>query len=493
MRVLLVKPFFQMFPAELPVLVNEPLGLEYLASVTRKEHDILIYDCIAEGYKSYKKIISGDMQLIQIGTDIISIKKKIKTFNPDVVGVTASFFSQMPSTLSITKAVKDIDNSIITLMGGPYPSSYEEKTLKKDPNLDIMAYGEGEMTFKHLLDNKFENLEKIRGIMYRKKNKIVRNKPQNIITNLDEIPFPSRDMVPLKVYSRFLGPKKRFILKAVDNLIDFPVFGDFILKYYGDYIYSKSKGPRFPISSMITSRSCPNRCTFCAIHNVWGMRYRMRSAENVLNEMEMLSNEYNIREISILDDNFTVSKKRAIDICKGIKERKLDMTFQLPSGVYIPTLDRELLTWLKRAGLTKIYFGIESGNQKILDKVVRKRIDLKQTKKIIKLSKEVGLETNAFFILGMPGETKKTMLDTIKFAYKSKLDNARFHIYQPFPGTYLYDYALKRGYITKEFSLDKLRVRTPVPVIKTKDFTPNDVLDMKKIAKDMFSKKVQST
>ena len=133
-------------------------------------------------------------------------------------------------------------------------------------------------------------------------------------------------------------------------------------------------------------------------------------------------------------------------------------------------------------GLREIYFELENGNQEVLNKLIKKNLNLEHAKKIIKLSHEVGLRTCAFFILGYPGETKETMIDTIRYAYETELDSARFHIFQPLPNSEIYQYALDHHYIDKEFDLSFLRMRTARPVIKTEHFTPQDVLDIKDVA-----------
>lgn len=477
-KILLIRPFLKMLPQELPVTFQEPLSLEYLASVVRDDHDVSIYDCLAEGYKNIK---IEDTGYVRIGVNTEDIQKKIRRYKPVVVGITSSFFSQALNTIEITKAVKETDSSIRTILGGPYPSLYQEKTFEIDQNLDIIVYGEGEITFKQLCDNEFGNLKDIKGIIYRENEAIIKNPPQYIIHNLDEIPFPSRDLVPFKIYSRHivLGDKRKLISKLIDELFEIPFLNT---------IYSKIIS-QHNISSMLTTRGCPNHCTFCSIHGVWGHKYRMRTAENILDEMEILANQFGIKYILMVDDNFTLSKKRTIKVCKGIKERGLDISFRLSSGAYIPSLDREVLTELKNAGLDTIRLPIESGNQEILDNVVCKKLKLDQVKDVIKICNEIGLKTRGFFILGMPGETKETMYDSIKFAATSGLDTVRFFVYMPIPGTPMYDYALENDYIVEKLSLDRIRVEIDNPTIKTEAFSPEDVLEIKKLGEKMMAEK----
>lgn len=478
-NMLLLRPFLRLHTQDIvPMDFSEPLALEYLASVIRERHEVSIYDCIAEGYKK----ITLNKDWIDFGADVKSIKKVIEEKMPDAVGITVLCNSQAQVTFEVTKAIKAVDNNILTILGGAYASSYQEKALEYDQNLDIIVYGEGELTFKQLCDNGFKNLKEVNGIIYKKNNKIIKNPPRERIKNLDTIPFPSRDLVPFKIYSRVFGPRKKFIHKVIDKLIKISSIEKWYLK-----IRSRPK------AWILTSRGCPNKCTFCSIYNVWGHKYKMRSAKNVLDELEWLVNQYDVRHVAFVDDNFTVSKKRAIDICKGIRERKLDLSIEVPSGVYIPPIDKELLIELKNTGLSQLTLPIESGNQKVLDNVITKKIKLSQVKNVIKLCKEVGIHTQGFFILGLPGETKETMHDTIRFASTSGLDLARFYIYMPIHGSKLYDYALEKGYISDNFSLDKLRIDTDFPSIRTEEFSQEDVLEIKEMGEKLmklFSYKV---
>lgn len=479
MKILLVRPFFDLQQEEVPIFLYEPLGLEYLAAVC-KNHTVEIYDCLAEKPNKFR----NERCLIRVGADEGDLKKRIKKFRPDIVGISALFFSQVPNVTKITELVKEFDADILTVIGGSYPSSFKEKVFENDPHLDVAVIGEGEQTFVDLADN-LKNLSAVKGIIYRDNGKIVANPPRDVILDLDSIPLPNRLSVKMRNYSRYAGPKENVRARIKDVLHQTPLINKLYYKM-NDYL---KKEMRFPVASIITSRGCPNRCTFCSVHNLWGQIYRMRSAKNVLTEIEILVKEYGVREINIVDDNFTVSKSRAVEICEGIVEKGLDIRLALPSGVFLPSVDREVLSSLKKAGTQEIYFAIENGNQEFLRNVIKKNINLKQAKEMIKMSKELGLRTNSYFILGYPGETKQTMIDTIRFAYESGLDRSRFHIYQPFPHTEIYDHALSRGYIQPCLDLGELRMKTHMPQVKTENFLPQDVLDLKNIASKIFKER----
>ncbi|MDP2947023.1 MAG: cobalamin-dependent protein [Nanoarchaeota archaeon] len=264
MRVLLIRPFIDLQSNEVPLVLYEPLGLEYLAAMADKEHVVQIYDCLSE---KPNKFIKNDY-LYRIGANLNDIREKILNFKPEAVGISALFFSQAPAIAEITKLIKELYPQIFTVIGGSYPSAFKEEVFKNDPNLDIVVIGEGEYVFADLLNN-FWNLDKVKGIIYKSGNKIISNPPGNPILNLDSLPFPRRSLVKMQTYSRFAGPKenKRAIIK------DFILRTPFLNKVYYKVNDRLGKNTRYPIASIITSRSCPNQCTFCAIHNLWGHKY----------------------------------------------------------------------------------------------------------------------------------------------------------------------------------------------------------------------------
>ncbi len=476
-RILLIRSFYTLLKQELAIDVNEPLGLEYLAAMLKNNgYNVKILDCLVENWKKFSKIDN----MYHLGITEDQVKEKISKLNPNVVAVTSQFSSQHENANKIINIAKEIDKNIVTIIGGSHPSTSPIKTIKENPNIDFLVYGEGELTFVDLLDH-LDNPEKVEGIVYRKNKKIKKNKPRPLIKDIDSIPFPDRDLVPLKEYSNFFLPKLRkyFLNKP---LADWPIIPK-LYYYYGKFneIF-RNKKPRLPVSSIISSRGCPNDCYFCAIHKVWGNTYRMRSAKNVLEELTILSKKYGVKEIFIEDDNFTVSKKRTIEICKGVIERKLDLTFNARSGIYPNTMDKEVLYWMKKAGFYRLMFGIESGSQRVLSKVIHKRIDLINVRKIIKLANNMGFITGGWFILGMPGESINDMKETIKFASTSNLKYKRYHICQPLPGTKVFEISKKNNYISKNLKLSQLRMRPDKPIIKTEQFTPEDVIEMKKLS-----------
>lgn len=486
MKTLLINPFYIVPGSWMPGGgIGEPLALEYLAAVTATDHKVRILDCIGEFPYQYKALPNN---MFHVGASLGQIRTIITNWHPDIIGVTSPFTTQIPAVYSIMDLVKEIDKSIITVVGGCAVSCYPVQTLEENKNINIVVVGEGELTFKELLDREAESLDKIDGIVYRNGDQIIINSPRQLIENLDEIPFPRRDLIPFKYYSmpRILADAPMH--ERVKIIIDWLRFGKHRTKTLFNKVYKSlsrhdflapfwklSYGPR---ANILTSRGCPFSCSFCAIRNVWGHTYRMRSAENVLDEITLLYEKYNVRHFGIEDDNFNVSKKRTIAICKGIIDRGLDVTFRADSGVYLSTCDEETLSLMKRAGFHELYFGIESGNQEILKTVINKKINLKQVEGVARLCKKLGIVSGGFFMIGVPGETKETMEETVKFAIDSELDRIRMYTYQPFSGSKLYEDCKKNRWIPDDFDDSKALIFDSKAYVQTKDFSPEDVTEI---------------
>jgi len=466
-----------------PRFINEPLGLEYLAAYLRNDHQVEILDAVAQGWNKYW-LVEENPEMIYQGLNLKEIIKKINQSQPEVIGITWLFSTQNDCVNATIKAIKQTNKKIITVVGGPYPSANSKQILKDNHHLDIVIYGEGEITFKELLDKEIKDLENIQGIAFRENGQIKINPPRPLIENLDKLPLPARDLVPYQnyakqnlyafIYNRLnrwgINPQKNKSL--TDKLSSLP----FLEKFYYQLHNQKRKNDLLPKADIVSSRGCPNHCTFCAIHNIWQHKWRMHSAENVLQEIDWLVNNYGIRHINFQDDNFNASKKRTIEICQGLIKRKYNLTILAPAGAFIPTLDEEILTWLKKAGLNNLRMSIESGNQEILNKIIKKRIDLNQIKPIVQICKKLGIKTEGAFMFGIPGETIQTMQDTLNFARKMKFDRIKKFIFQPFPNTELYDICVKNNYLTKDYDPRKIYVTGNKCYVKTEEFSPEDVI-----------------
>ena len=214
--------------------------------------------------------------------------------------------------------------------------------------------------------------------------------------------------------------------------------------------FEKGKGHNIPevepCTQIITSRGCPYKCTFCALGNHWGKRQRKRSPENVLKEIRYLVDNYGIKEVHFEDDNLTSDKERALKIFHGIKEMNFDLKWNAPSGLSVAHLDEELLYAMKDSGCYSISLAIESGDEDVLKRLMHKPVSLTRAKKVVSLARNCGLLVKAFFMLGYPGETKKTIQKTIDFAKILELDWSFFFIATPVPHTPMWNTCVENGY-----------------------------------------------
>jgi anaerobic magnesium-protoporphyrin IX monomethyl ester cyclase len=481
MKLLLIRPPFAVEKFYFPRFINESLGIEYLTSFLKRHHQIETIDAMAEAWNEYWKLDDYPETIFQ-GLKPKELIKRISDYKPDAIGLSWLFSTQNNSIHLIVKTIRKFSKTIPIIVGGAQVSASPVQTLRENPGIDIVVYGEGETTMKEILDNGIQNLEKINGIAFRKNREIILNPPRKLIENLDELPFPERNPVYYRNYSRqfiyeafYLRLKKLLSnennIRISSKLSALPLIDKI---YYG--IHNKKNRKKLPSGDMVTSRGCPNHCTFCAIHNIWGHKWRMRSAHNVLEEIDLLVRKFGVKHINFQDDNFNVSKERTIEICKGIVKNKYNITLLAPAGAFVPTLDEEVLTWLKKAGLNQLRMSIESGNQDILYNVIKKNIDLKTVKIVVDICKKLKISTEGAFIFGIPGETIETMKDSLKFAQETGFDRVVKFIFQPFPNTELYDICVQKGYLTKDYDPRKLYITGNKSFIKTNEFSPEDVL-----------------
>lgn len=433
------------------VSVFFPLGIAYIASYleTHGDYEIEVLDALIEGdVHEGRSIDEGNS--IRYGLTDDEIEEYVKDCAPDVVGVSCLFAAIEKDAINVCRIVKKVNSDIVTVVGGAHAGAVAFDLIDRRKEIDFVIQGEAEIVFHELIlaiesGSGFKELD---GIAYRQGDTSLLQPKTKYIENLDSLPFPARHL--------------------------------FDVEKYFEKASAHGTNKLFPYTQMITSRGCPFNCTFCALGNHWGKKQRMRSAKNVLDEMEYLIKTYGVREIHFEDDNLTADKKRALEIFDGIIERKFDIIWVVPSGMAVAALDEELLRKMKESHCYSVTLAIESGNQWVVSKLMRKPVNLKNVPDLVKTIKKVGLEAKAFFIIGYPDETKETIWQTVNFARELELDWAVFSIASPIPNTEMFKTCIEKGYF-KEEEFDVVR-SFHTSIINTPEFTTQELAEIREEA-----------
>ena len=428
MKILLTTATRQKHPAMIKVIekvftVSEPLGIAYLASVLKQEgYDIEVLDSIAEGYTS------DDLRDFLLGKDYNIIG--ISTYTPD--------WHIVRKNMSLIRELLPASKIVV---GGPHVNSMIKIGLGKDlfeesGCLDVAAYGEGEQTLLEITRAIAEKkaFDNISGILWKDDHGDIHvNRQRELIKDINTIPFPALELLPLSKYQR-----------------------------------TPSSYKKTPVRSILTARGCPYSCVFCD-RGAFGASVRKRAVDNVMREVDRLVIEFKAKELRIWDDVFTMDEKLTVQICNELK--KYNLIWSCNGRVNM--INQNMLKAMKAAGCWSIDFGIESGNDRIL-KVINKRFTSSKASESIRMAKKAGIEVRAFFILGFPEETIETIQDTINFALSNDIDYATFYLPQAYPGTKLYEIAKNEmaldidfsnylitgkipSYINKNIGLDKIQ------------------------------------
>jgi len=432
------------------------LGLAYVAAVIGEKHEVSIIDARGEGWKNVREI-DGKYFL---GLGYEEIARKVEKLSPDMVGITVPFSIVAQRAFEVADVVKSVNKDIVTILGGPHPSIRPVECVSH-PSVDFSVIGEGERTMVELTRvverGACNELKDVRGIAYKKNGRSMMTSPRNPIQELDSIAFPARHLLPMDAYLE--AAREGFAPRA---------------RLHNSY----------PWATMITSRGCPYHCTFCSIHISMGRKFRARSPENVINEIEELVHGFGIRLIDFEDDNLTLDKKRIEHICELIMKRGLDIEWFTPNGVRADTLDENLLRKMQRSGLKQIWVAPESGVQRVVNEVIEKNLNLKKVDDAVILCKKLGIEVGCFFVIGSIGETKADIKATLSYARKLKKLGAHdlsFAIATPYYGTELYEQGRKLGYLRKTLSDEVLSVEEPS--IETPEFTAEEIREFHKEGK----------
>ncbi|MFX0023370.1 MAG: B12-binding domain-containing radical SAM protein [Candidatus Hermodarchaeota archaeon] len=385
--------------------IYPPLGIAYIASYLKKyNYDVSILD-------------SKVLNLTTAETKDRILKEK-----PDIVGIT-SMTPIIKGALEAAKLVKEVSNNIITVIGGPHISVFPKETLSYD-FIDFGIYGEGEHTMLELVNSihNGKDFSNITGLVYKRNKKVYINQPA-LVENLDELPFPSRDLLPVEKYHCVISKK--------------------------------------PFTTMMTSRGCPFKCSFC-FKGPSDKKIRYRSANDVVNEIEHCIEKYKVKTIMFYDDTFNLNKNHVKNICNIMIERGIDVEWEAPARVDL--VNEKILRLMKRAGCVRLRYGVESGNDEILA-LMNKRITVRKVEEVFRTTKKNGIKTFAYFMIGYITEDEKTIRNTINFAKKIDPDWIMFNVVTPLPLTDLHELCVEKGKIGqnywKDFVLNKTNERLP--------------------------------
>lgn len=347
--------------------------------------------------------------------DLEKLIKKILKTDPKVVAFHITSLTY-PEVRNCLEQIKNENEDIIKIAGGPLASMYPE-IVAGNPNIDFVIRNEGEITLHELLTKieKDGNIKDIQGISYKKGKKIIHNMQRPFIEDLDGLPLPARHLIDMSKY-----PRRELFFDA------------------------------YPVDALGTSRGCPFNCKFCSSDRYMFYRtYRFRSAKNIVDEIELLIEKYKTKGLYFREDLFTVNKKRLFEICDEIKIRKIDIPWLCESRV--DTVSKEKLKKMKSAGCEAIWFGCESGSQKVLDSI-NKEITVSQIENAFKWCREVGITTGAAFVIGFPNDTIEDINKTMDLARRIRPNYAWARIYIGSPRSPIYEEVIKKKYYRKDYS-----------------------------------------
>ena len=457
MKVLLVNPnrTFAMQGGHSPS-VGLPLGLLYIAaSLERHSIPVSLFDCLVSQQTRF--IPGADTSFLGVDEDLV--RAKLLAEQPDIVGISSQFTSEWENTREAIKVVRETLPRCAIVLGGPHATVSGQEILSQDREVNFIIAGEGELSFPRLVtaieSGDKAGLEAIPGLLWRDEEGQVRVNPMENIADLDTLPLPAYHLVDF------------------DRLFQMQREGLFSRGNSADYAYLHSV-------SLITSRGCPYTCTFCSIHLSMGYKWRAHSVDYTLSHIRYLVEKLGVRHLHIEDDNFTFKRERANEICRRLIAEGIRITWDTPNGVRADTLNDELLDNMKKSGCTSLVIAAESGDQDVVNRLVKKKLDLKSIERAAALAKKHNIPMGCFFVIGFPGETRKQIGNTLRYAlklYARYRCHPKVGVATPLPGTELARIVQEQGCLWREISPENLARGTAGTgggegMIRTAEFDP---------------------
>jgi len=460
-KVMLINPPQTYFSQSAGFSVYFPLSLLSVATVIKDICKVKIFDCLVTDFE-VKKI--KDFTLF--GTPIEKIKSAIEDFNPDITGISIPFSAQLENAVIVSRICKEINPEMTVVFGGPH-ASVGYKSLLKEGLCDFCVVGEGEKTFFELVKktNSKSSLKGIEGLASKGGDNIC-YKPRKFIEDLDELPLPAYELINVEDY-----------LKS-------------------PYLYINRSRIHKNSISIITSRGCPYNCVFCSIRLHMGQKFRYHSPGYVIQHLKFLIERYGITNFHFEDDNISFNRARFEQILDEIIDKGLKIRWDTPNGVRADTLNFDLLKKIKRSGCKELTIAIESGNQHVLDYIIKKKTSLDKMLNVVKYCKELRIKISAFYVIGFPGETIKNMKETINLAlklFRSYDVIPCLYVATPLYGTELYDICIEKDIIKENMTGKDFSTATQIygePMIYTEDFSKDDIKNLLHCYKGGYKKEL---
>ena len=421
-KVLLIQPPVTLPKKEPNFNANLPIGLAYIAAVLEKaNYEVVMLDAVIEGY-DYKQPLENDPNWIQLGMPFDEIGLFIRKCSPDFVGINAMFTSQSHNALSVAKVVKSMDHKIPVILGGAHTSvAYFD--LLKDKSVDYVIIGEGEEAIVSLLKALEEKLplDTVESLVFRGFNDTIVVNPKTKFVDVEQLPLPASHLLPMEKY--FATGERHGLQGANRNLRSVPI---------------------------AISRGCPFNCNFCSAYKVFGRKFRVRSAINILNEIEMLIETYKANDFYFVDDALLVNRQRITELLDGIINKRLNISLDAPNGISPWLLTEEIAEKMKMAGFGRVLLAIESGNQWVLDNIIDKPVRVDRLPEIVEMLRKYDFEIGAFLVLGNVADNKvetfSQMKDSFDLIRKLKIENPTISFLTPHLGTRVEETVRKNCY-----------------------------------------------
>jgi len=406
--------------------VNFPMGLGYLAAILEKaSYKVSVLDCVIENRKQ-EIALKKDPKLIQVGMTSNEIREYLFRCNPDFVGISSMFTIQVFSAYRVAELVKSVNREIKVILGGAHPTSAPNEILQ-NKNIDFVVIGEGEEVILGLLNaiKEKKDLSQLESIAFRNSKEDIIIKHKKTYANIDSLPLPAWHLFRMEKYITS-GERHGMV--------------------YGQDVRS------VPI---LTSRGCPFRCNFCSAYQVFGRKYRYRTSESVLKEIDELVRTYKCNDIYLTDDQFLANRRRALEILDGITKRNYHMSFDAPNGISPWMLSEEIIRKMKQAGFWRIPLAIESGNQWVLDNLINKPVKLNKLPEIVRLIRKYELRVEAFMVVGNVStkgvETISQIRDSFDFMGQLGIRRPLVSFLTPHAGSKAFDVAKREGFLNENY------------------------------------------